>query len=426
MTLPIGTALGQLRIVDVIDFYDRPLLFTARDGTGVMYFAYLTDESDEDDFWYYVSVSAERLGDLLGGKVPIRDAFMEPENGVLFLVSTPRRAGGASRMEQRVPTSLGDDSLPPADDFIVQKRTEKADERLPITVTAARPLIATMSLKDVLGGSPRFEIIASALSAFEVVFEHVVRATGHRGSVSPLVPVDARIQSFTVATALPGTAHYVAAARKFGEIVSNGENELARYGFGELLDVVIAQDITLTFKVTEGGQTYADLKLDREIASRLRRVIANMRPFLLTREVPQADDLLRVYHCVELVEAGGEMDDVDPRQRIYYQSAAHILSFLSASGDVTRTGRQLVGMKEHVRHAFTASLFEMSSCGWAWTRWSDVSSLREVESTSAERFLLECAPDLAPTTRHRRAKTLRSWHEALFDLPLFRDGASRQ
>lgn len=421
MTLPVGTALGQLRIVDVIDFYDRPLLFTARDGVGVMYFAYLTDESDEEDFWYYVSVSAERLSDLLRGEVPIRDAFLHPENGVVLLVSTPRKMGGVSHLEQCQPASLADDSLPPEDDFIEWKNTEKIDERLPLVVTSARPLLATMSLKDPLGGSPRFDIIASALSAFEVVFEHVVRATGHKGTVSSLVPVDARIQSFTVATALPGTAHYVQAARRFGQILGGGESELARYGFGQLLDVVIAQDITFSFSVKEGVQTYADVKLDRETAIRLSRAIANTKPFLLTREVPQADDLLRVYRCVELAKEGGEMVDVDPRQRIYYQNAAHILSFLSASGDLTRTGLQLVGMRGEVRHTFTASLFEMSSCGWAWTRWSNVSSLRDVEPTTAERFLQECAPDLAPTTRHRRAKTLRSWHEALFGLPLFQD-----
>ena len=84
--LPLNTMLGQLRIIEVLDWYDGPRLFIAQSGSGNRYIAFWADEIDEESLWLYASASEDRIENIMSGKLDLRRIYTEPEDGTIFLI----------------------------------------------------------------------------------------------------------------------------------------------------------------------------------------------------------------------------------------------------------------------------------------------------------------------------------------------------
>lgn len=69
---------NELRIDKILDYYDEPQLFVARDKFDAQYICLLCG-GDEGDRYTAVKISNGRLSDFLGGKVDLRQLFVSPE-----------------------------------------------------------------------------------------------------------------------------------------------------------------------------------------------------------------------------------------------------------------------------------------------------------------------------------------------------------
>lgn len=68
-----------LRLDKILDYYDEPQLFIARDKFDAQYICLLYD--DETAYRYTaVKISGNRLNDFLSGKEDLRNIFVNPEN----------------------------------------------------------------------------------------------------------------------------------------------------------------------------------------------------------------------------------------------------------------------------------------------------------------------------------------------------------
>lgn len=108
--LPQGTILGDLTIGTTYDFHDRPVLFTCKNETGMLFLAVLADMSAKGDIWLYVPVSSIRFVLIKTGQIDLHDAFAKAEQA--FLVITSSAAEAAPQIQQLDAGSVPEKYLP--------------------------------------------------------------------------------------------------------------------------------------------------------------------------------------------------------------------------------------------------------------------------------------------------------------------------
>jgi hypothetical protein len=150
------------------------------------------------------------------------------------------------------------------------------------------------------------------------------------------------------------------------------------------------------------------------VASKAGLVRALTSATLLSSDVPQADELQRVFSLVEILAKTGSVTPealgVTQRQVSYYKHAAKVLGLLAEFDRLTPSGELLPKLSGEQRLAVTCVKFESSRCGAEWIRWAGKATLLEVPPESAESFLAEAVVDLSEATVKRRAATLMRWH----------------
>jgi hypothetical protein len=87
--LPINTALGVLEIIEVYEYYDRPVLFACQNQVGNKYIATWVDETDDAELWFYVPISQRRFEQIRSGAIDLHTAFAKAEGDSLFSVLIP-------------------------------------------------------------------------------------------------------------------------------------------------------------------------------------------------------------------------------------------------------------------------------------------------------------------------------------------------
>ncbi len=93
MTLPNGTSLGRLSLVEVYVDYDGPKLFSTVSESGNYFIAVATDEDDSVTRWLYAPVSRKMLERVRAGELDVAEPFQRPPDGYLFRVVTPHGRG---------------------------------------------------------------------------------------------------------------------------------------------------------------------------------------------------------------------------------------------------------------------------------------------------------------------------------------------
>lgn len=106
----MATLYDRPAIHETFEYYDRPVLFSCH-ADDQLYLVVLEDETGWGDTWLYVRVSEERYAQIKTGKVDLRDAFKQAEDGFVIRrqdfdnSDTPRLTSWACKF-------LSDDMLP--------------------------------------------------------------------------------------------------------------------------------------------------------------------------------------------------------------------------------------------------------------------------------------------------------------------------
>lgn len=180
----------------------------------------------------------------------------------------------------------------------------------------------------------------------------------------------------------------------------------------ELLGALAEADAVLevTTQLDEEDPKTFDLQAPtKQLLEAAQRVSATRIPSM---DVPQANDLAKVFRFVELVHSGEyptpESLDVVDRQVNYYRRAAEILGYLK-DGRLTPGGRVLARASRAEQWQSALERFTASDVGSAWIDWCEVSTMLEIEPTSAADFLRDVTVGLSEATVKRRAASLESW-----------------
>jgi len=115
--LPKSTSLGNLEIIEVYEYYDKPCLFSCRNAAGQIFLAVWVDETPDADKWLYVAMSSRRFEYIRSGGIDLHDAFLTAEDGFVFEIIISHNDTPA---EVRIISGerLDEDSLPMPGEFL--------------------------------------------------------------------------------------------------------------------------------------------------------------------------------------------------------------------------------------------------------------------------------------------------------------------
>lgn len=115
--LPKSTSLGNLEIIEVYEYYDKPCLFSCQNASGQIFLAVWVDETPDADEWIYVAMSSHRFEYIRSGGIDLHDAFLTAEDGFAFgIISSHNDAPAELRI---IPCErLDEDLLPMAGEFL--------------------------------------------------------------------------------------------------------------------------------------------------------------------------------------------------------------------------------------------------------------------------------------------------------------------
>lgn len=134
--------LGDLKIDEVFVEFDGPRLFTCRSPVDRVYLVAWADHGPAEDKWLYLPISAGRLKMVRSGGMPLRAAFVEPEER-LFVATLPTAVDSPDRVEIVDLNALPDEWLP-SPDFVLdiatptQEPAISGDELLKVAIQEAR------------------------------------------------------------------------------------------------------------------------------------------------------------------------------------------------------------------------------------------------------------------------------------------------
>ena len=276
-----------------------------------------------------------------------------------------------------------------------------------------------------------WSVVANVIDKLERLFQEFADVTFDRITKLP---------TFTPAQAIPGSwtiilhislnsnqaTSLAGAIKSFYSIEDNGETErnssLAdswRECVTRLKEDNLRVDIAVSTNEPELHFARSISTEDINILSFENSLQQHIR--ILSRDIPQADNLERVLNFVSLLiqypsspstvrqkflNIGGIAD----RQFSYYRRAVEILGLADERERPTTACymlNRLSSIKAKMR--FLAYQFISSNVGLAWFNWQNANDLSEIQAKTAAEFLIEVCPSLSESTAKRRAKTLESW-----------------
>jgi len=391
------------------EFAGEPWIFTARNASGILLLVYLCEEDSSHQRLIVVSTAEQTVADLLSGKLGTRDAILSQKN--MWIVDRTL-SGDVTESWSVEHKELPEDALPLPGILL-----------LPHLVPPERAL-QEFKLAEYRGnGSPSLDRVNRATKAFNEFWDRAVeRILGYLGlDGAPLVPQTARAGSYVMEAAVDFPSGFDGRIQ-VNRIVERLQMELGACedsGVADLwwplLDTLADAKLVLTITPKDSS---SPLIIDPRKLKEWYQKLSDLRPrYVDSKDVPQADDLTRIFRLIELRKQGTSVDgdslEVVDRQVSYYKRAAKILGLLDEDEALTSAGRLMAGLSANERLRTCVVFFESSACGEAWIRWTNGTSLLNVKADTAENFLQACAPGLHGDTVGRRAQTLRSWHGTL-------------
>lgn len=408
--LPTNTFLGKLRILEILDWHDRPHVLITENASGNRYVAFWADATENEGCWLYASVSEPRIDCLVAGRLALRSIYTEPEDGFIFWVRSPHQA--PSSVEVTTADALEPGLLPSpndclttqagffaADDFVATQNTDPLIHEITIHRPRSSKAIAFESLASVAASWS--QLVHAALNSPPVLL---------RTSTHPLV--------FELQTeaGLPQLLQHLQTL-----IVSPTPEQLnTSYSHQEwkllerFLEALHSDKLTCSIKLQSDGEPL-NLVLSYASTKALRTALIGLNQQSVgATDVPQADDLDKLFSMLELMKAGdsnlGYHLELSPRHINYYKQAARVLDLLDERDSITSRGYYLVSLPHVVeRYEIAMMLFESSPVGFAWLRYSAVQTAVDLDPESSTAFLNAQSTNLSAATISRRAQTLRYW-----------------
>ncbi|MHC5828295.1 MAG: DUF6575 domain-containing protein, partial [Nostoc sp.] len=99
-------------IIEVYDFYDKPVLFSCKNKSGLIFIVVCVDTLDSTEIWLYAPISSSRYHDATQGLVELRDIFTSTEDAFVYQVEVPYEDGLNTIVKLVNCDDIPDDYLP--------------------------------------------------------------------------------------------------------------------------------------------------------------------------------------------------------------------------------------------------------------------------------------------------------------------------
>uniref|UniRef100_UPI0013D1D1E1 DUF6575 domain-containing protein n=1 Tax=Candidatus Frankia alpina TaxID=2699483 RepID=UPI0013D1D1E1 len=113
---PQGTILGDLKIDEIYFYHDGPRFFSAISATDRRFIVICVDEDEDTETYLYLAVSERRFRSVRSGGFPIRQAFSDPEDGIIYKAEVDYGIDSPSTAVTAIlPESIPEEWLPSRD-----------------------------------------------------------------------------------------------------------------------------------------------------------------------------------------------------------------------------------------------------------------------------------------------------------------------
>jgi hypothetical protein len=413
--LPIGSELGVLKILEVLDWYDGPRLFIAEDPSGTRYIAFWADETEEESLWLYSSVSEDRISNVTSGKLDLRSIYTNPENEIVFLIRLKNNNQSSALVEKICPNQIEQKLLPPCDDFLSLNEGFFAESKDLATTENTGILTHEINIS-----RPRSNAIIGfeSLSSVATNWSRLIHSVLNTSPILVSTSVGSLIVELQTDTGdeLPNFFNrlHTLINSPTCEHINNNFSDQERKLLELFLGSLHKDKLTLSTKITSLPDQ-PSLVLSHSVIHELRLALIDFNQKRVESiKVPQADDLNKLFRMLELIDNGesniGYQLSLSPRQVKYYQQAARILDLLNENDLITSRGKYLLNFPQVIdRYKVAMLLFESSPVGFAWLSYCNQQSIMTLDPESALDFLESRSSNLSSNTIGRRSKTLRTW-----------------
>ena len=422
---PLPVAGDRVVPLRVLSFFDGPDTFVF-EGSAQTLFAHLADADDETRRFFVRSISTLQEESLTDGSLFLRDFLLASDP--LFVMDLARD-GQVRNVFLADINSLPSDVLP-YEEIAIEPQHSHLEPHLADLKLGDRSALQEgfqQTLKVVqrnAGTGLTLDQVLSVLRPYEKLFSTLFESVF---SVPPrILPTGARLGSFVLTSDVQWEASSNVNSDALRTLVSMMDSPSieASLIWAELADVLKEFSVDIEVEFSDGKGLAAKLRITHSALVKILKTgavstqLSLKRPsrLLTTREIPQANDLLKVFRVVELIADTGYVNSqslgVTERQVSYYKDAGRILGFL-AYDRPTPAGRLLALKDKNERMAVAVIHFESSRCGEQWITFSGGKTLLDVKQSTAEAFLRESAVQLSGSTLLRRASTLEKWRLAL-------------
>ena len=411
---------GDLFFKSIYDYFDGPKLFSVMTNRGDFLLVYWIDEDDDSYSWIGIDITKSRLIEFENKKLDIHWVLANKQKKVFYKIITPF----SKKEKPSIETIFGDikSEIIMPDEGIFISMAEEIIETSDINeILNESSLLADYSLHIDRPKDSKNKIDFKDVSpVFDTLDELLTNSIQFYKMHDKIVPVSARPGSFIVdfnssrfnmiEKPLTELTKRIRSRIPIGDFIK--ENRIPLQALEKLFLHISNENLVIDIKnLNSDDELFKINKLDTDFY--LKEISLLSACDLSSWQVPQANNLLNVFKLVENYWSNGFLDkntiELSDRHVRYYNDAARLLGFISATGSVTSLGQQLLTAPDELKLSITAKCFENSHCGWTWIVWSGVNNFSEIDPTTAYKFLKECALTLSDKTIVRRANTLRKW-----------------
>ncbi|KKZ53907.1 DUF6575 domain-containing protein [Haemophilus haemolyticus] len=407
---------GKLNYHNVYTYYDEPLMFSAKNEFGHIYFCYSLGCDKTHDRWLIIPTTPEHINRFEQKDISISSMIRGSLKGkITYLLKFD-----LDNLEQSLSLlEEGDFNYKlPNDDLFIHENinydgTRDYTHRIRIAVNDKSN--QTISIINNISESFGLLLNNAFKSMFNIKTSFLLR-DAVPGSYVQRVKTELSSKEIQKEDLLPlfhGGLAKLSNKDEMSELVTN--NVLDLKIIRELVDKLSSYKADIQVIDETTTKTVFNLKYD--IAEQLLPIINNkLENHLDSSMVPQANSLDLVKNYVGALKKRGivTVDDLTglttSRQVLYYKDACRILNLIK-DGYLTPQGQRIAELD--VRSEWLAiikSEFENSYCGYLWMKSQNVSSVTDITNeTSAIQFLKEKATGLSENTSERRARTLINW-----------------
>ena len=400
---------GSLYYHNVYSYYDEPLIFTALNEFGQLFFCYSLGCDETHDRWIVVPTSQERVNRLEQKDIPIVQMIKQSAVSKVLLVRIDLDSFDVTEdftLAKKLPYKMPEEHVYIRENVNYDGK-RKHSHRIRIAKKANK--------KDIIS-----ETLNQVSEVFGEFCRHYLRK--HDIPVS-FYPRDAVTGSFVyrVKTITDDQDSFRTKGYELLNKVSSHEDFIASLEQQEvdlrivrkLFDLIGSNDIEIQFIDESSTQTILSLQ-PSYVEDLLPTIDDKLGSYLDSTMVPQADNLDRLKQYLSIVDrkkiVTADELGVDQRQVSYYRDACKTLSLIHDYSSLTPLGMKVATSSDEGEWIkIIQRQFEESDCGHIWMINQGVDSMTKIDEGTAAQFLIENCNGLSENTSRRRAQTLKSW-----------------